>query len=243
VRTWGDLGSRLLDETKQSPDVVRHLIQQLVGLLNHLNLMPLQVLSRLSQALEAHRKWADANPTTPAVTRTRLRSLARLAEMPYTEPLRNLLLQMELVLVRARDLGVTSHSLDSGPTMGEPWIGFNINAMAYFFFVPLHHPENIVLQRYGRGVDPKSFVEGASIGEIELRRPDQPARWRHTLDLSVERFFDVSEVQQFKIIEAFFARAFAFGETLSPTATEDAARKPPQLPPVGKWTGCRNAAE
>ena len=212
VRTWGDLGVKLREETREpSSPLTHHLVEQFAAFLNHLNLVPLQVRSRLSEALKAHVDWAAANPGSPAVTRSRIRSLSRLTEMPHTEPLRNLLLQMDRVLARAP--GVKRRMLDSGPSMTPPWIGFNINDMGYFFWVSLNEPEKISLQRYGRGVDPAAF--DGSFGELE-RTPKGVALWSAKLDLLEPglAFFESDEVAQEKMIAAFFQRAFAYGERL-----------------------------
>ena len=98
VRNWGDLGVMLRKESgESSSDLTHHLVSQLVGLLNHLSLMPLQVRSPLSKALREHRQWADANPKELSITRCRARSIERLSGMPHLDPLRNLLLQMDRV--------------------------------------------------------------------------------------------------------------------------------------------------
>jgi len=214
VRTWGELGSRLLVETTcpKSP-VTTYLVDQFIGLLNYLHLMPFRVRSPLSEELQAHREWAEKNPEQPAVTRTRLNSLERLAVMQHTDDLRNLLLQMRSVLDGAPD--VTSCRFDSGPGMAEPWIGFNFNGMAYFFYVPLGQPERITLQRYG-GFDSRSF--DGSLGVLQPPAPGRPTRWRCTLDLSEDegRFFSLVEVEQEKMLSDFFGEAFGFAERLLP---------------------------
>jgi hypothetical protein len=112
--------------------------------------------------------------------------------------------------------GVKSYTLDSGPFMRPPWIGFNINVMAYFFFLQLNEPERIILQRYQGGVDPASF--DGSLGMLEPAAPGRPTRWRHTMDL-LERggpFFALSQLDQVELIRDFFREGFAFGERLRP---------------------------
>ena len=212
-RLWRDLGVELRREARSSEsELTRYLLNQFADLLNHLNLMPLQVRSGLSKELLAHQEWADANPERPSLLRTRIKKLDRLNEkdMPHTERLRQLLLQMEHVLSGAG--GVTRFRFDSGPNMDEPWIGFNVNDMAYLFYVSLAEPETIYLQRYGRGVDPSSKV--GSRGELDSR--PGITFWSEKLDLLELGFFDANESVQEKTIKDFFDRAFAFGETLRP---------------------------
>jgi len=213
VKIWGDLGVRLLKETSESSsDLTHHLVDQLVGLLNNLNLMPLQVRSQLSKTLQEHREWAKANPDETSITGDRIRSIERLSGMPHSGPLRNLLLQMERVLAKASC--VKSHKFDSGPSQNEPWIGFNVNDMAYFFAVYLDEPERIYLERYRQGVDPRSF--DGSFGSLDQSMPNGLARWYAELDLLELglAFFDADEVEQERKLAAFFERAFAFGERL-----------------------------
>ena len=216
VRLWRDLGVQLRVEARSSEsELTRYLIDQFADLLNHLNLMPLQVRSGLSNELSAHQQWAEANPEQPSLFTTRIKSIDRLNEkdMPHTERLRQLLLQMEHVLKGAS--GVRRYRFDSGPNMDEPWIGFNINDMAYFFYVPLAQPETIYLQRYGHGVDPSSW--DGSRGELETT-PAGITFWSEELDLLAPGlgFVEANEVIQEKMIKDFFERAFAFGETLRP---------------------------
>lgn len=211
---------RLRDEARASEsELTHHLVDQFAGLLNHLQLLPLQVRPRLSEALNAHRQWAEANPEQPSISRTRVRSIDRLKDMPHTEPLRNLLLQMDSVLARAS--GVKSCRFDSGPNMAEPWVGFNVNDMAYFFYVSLAEPEKTVLQRYRHGIDPSSF--DGSLGGLEPTTPNGVTRWSAKLDLLDPglAFFDADEVEQEKQVDAFFERAFAFGEGLRPLSEEE----------------------
>lgn len=218
VRNWGDLGVMLRKETcESSSDLTHHLVDQFVGLLNHLNLMPLQVRSSLSKTLQEHRQWADANSEEPSITSDRIRSIERLSGMPHTEPLRNLLLQMERVLAKAS--GVKSHRFDSGPNMADSWIGFNVNNWAYFFSVSLDEPERISLERYPHDVDPRSF--DGSFGSLAPSTPNGLAQWSTELDLleSGLAFFDADEVEQERKLAEFFERAFAFGERL-PTVSQ-----------------------
>jgi hypothetical protein len=220
VRTWGQLGETLSKEVARCPsDVSLHLADELVGLLRHLHLMPLRVCSPLSAALQAHAAWSDAHPDQPSVTRTRLRSLSRLESFPETRPLLELLSQMRAVLSAAtlrKESGVRSYAFDSGPKMPEPWIGFNVNDMEYFFYVPLTTPEHVVLQRYRHPVDARRF--DGTLGTLEPAAPNGVVRWRDTLDLLDEdgAFFGETEVDQAKRLDAFFTRAFEFGERLAP---------------------------
>jgi len=210
--TWGALGVELRKASASSnSEVVHHLIDQFIGLLNHLHLMPLQVRSGLSEELHAHREWASANPDKPSIFKKRISSIDRLRTMEHTDRLRNLLLQMDSVLTRTP--GVDRHRFDSGPYSKEPWIGFNLNDMAYFFFVSLNSPETVLLQRFRGSVDPKAF--DGSIGDLE-RDSKGVVRWRAKLDLldPAEAFFDVDEAKQQQCLEAFFQRAFAFGSRL-----------------------------
>jgi hypothetical protein len=214
VRLWGDLGVKLGEEAHSSElELTRYLVTQFHVLLNHLHLTPLRVRSRLSKALSAHRQWVEANPERPSIFKTRIRSIERLKDMPDTEPLRQLLLQMDSVLGKAS--GVKSYKFDSGPNMDEPWIGFNVNNMAYFFYLELAEPETIYLQRYGRAVDPASF--DGSFGELEATTP-RITHWSAKLDLLEPSlgFFEANEFEQERKIGEFLARALAFGESLRP---------------------------
>jgi hypothetical protein len=214
VRNWGDLGVMLRKETcESSSDLTHHLVNQFVGLLNHLNLMPRQVRSPLSKELQEHRRWADATPKEPSIFRGRIRSIETLSGMPHTEQLRNLLLQMERVLAKAS--GVKRYKLDSGPKMADdPWIGFNVNDLTYFFYLPLNEPDRISLGRYPHDVDPRSF--DGSFGSLGRSTPNGLAQWDAELDLleSGVAFFGADEVEQERTLAVFFERAFAFGERL-----------------------------
>jgi hypothetical protein len=221
VRLWADLGVKLREEARSSESkLIGHLIDQFAGLLNHLQLMPLQVRSRLSEELSAHQQWADTNPEQPSIFRTRIKSVDRLKDMPHTEPLRNVLLQMERVLAKAS--GVKSHKFDSGPNMADPWIGFNVNDFDYFFCVSLGEPEQISLERYRHSVDRRWF--DGSFGRLDPSTPNGLTRWSATLDLLEPglAFFDADEVEQERKLAAFFERAFAFGERL-PTVSQTTA--------------------
>ena len=200
---------------------MHHLVDQFVGLLNHPHLIPLQVQSPLSKTLQEHRQWAKENLEQPSIARARIMSIERLRGMPHTEPLRNLPLHMKRVLAKAS--GVQSRRFDAGPNMAEPWIGFNVNDMAYFFYVSLNEPERITLQRYRHRVDPRSFDR--SFGSLDPSTPNGLKCWRATLDLLDPRlaFFDADEVEQQRKLAAFFERAFAFGERL-PTVSQPTAR-------------------
>ena len=215
VRTWGELGSRLVQETSQSgSEVTKHLASQLAGFLGYLGLMPPPVPGPLFEELKKHRVWAKEHPDEPAVTRTRLRSLDRMREMPHTTSLYNLLQQMRSVLDATS--GVETCGLDSAPYWAPPWIGFNINGMKYFFFVRLGEPDRVILQRYRGGVDPESF--DGSMGELEPNAPGALVRWYDSLDLMADdgRFFDESRDDQLKQIGDFFTLAFAYAEGLEP---------------------------
>lgn len=215
TRTWGELGQRLLKQTQGADsEVPRHLVEQLVGLLNHLHLMPLRVRSRLSESLKAHQQWSRENPELPSLSRTRVRSVARLQEMTHCEPLRNLLLQMERVLERHPE--VHTFFLDSSAFGVEPWIGFNVNNMDYFFYLPINDPEQITLQRLRGGVDRASF--DGSLGYLEDSRKDGIVRWRTALDLAGDdsNYFDADRTEQLRLLTAFFDRGLAYAQTLDP---------------------------
>jgi hypothetical protein len=218
IRTWGELGMTLSAEAEQSASgVTRHLVEQLIGLLYHLELMPLRVRSGVSEGLLRHRAWADLNPGRPAVTRTRLRSLRPIRAMEGCGPLHDLLHQMRHVL--AHSPVVRSHRFDSGPNMARPWIGFNVNDMEFFFFVSLSNPERVVLQRFWNGVDPESF--DGSMGELDLRS-DGITRWRNAIDLAdpdVGYFGEDGDMKQdpnrqLAILTRFFEESFQFGQIL-----------------------------
>lgn len=215
LRTWGELGQRLLEERDRSrSELTWHLVDNFVGLLNHLHLMPLRVRSPVSEALWAHRDWANLNPEAPAVIRDRLRNIHRLRDMEHCEPLRNLLLQMDHVLAHHAD--VSTYLFDSGPNMARPWIGFNVNNMRYFFFLPLNAPEHVTLQRYDEAVDPASF--DGTLGSIDDSSSDGLSRWSAVLDLADPQvgYFEADRNQQVHLLSEFFDRAFTYGETLEP---------------------------
>ena len=86
IATWGALGVELRKASASSnSEVVHHLIDQFIGLLNHLHLMPLQVRSGLSEELHAHREWASANPDKPSIFKKRISSIDRLRTMEHIE--------------------------------------------------------------------------------------------------------------------------------------------------------------
>jgi hypothetical protein len=70
-------------------------VEQFAELLNHLQLLPLQVRSGLSEELSAHQQWTQVHPDRPSIFSTRIRSIERLKDMPHTDRLMQLLLQME----------------------------------------------------------------------------------------------------------------------------------------------------
>ncbi len=213
VRTWGTVGQQLLLETKDSRDpVASYLVSELAELLNHLSLMPRQVRSELSAALDAHEEWAEANPDRPSVLRNRIGSIGRLDEMEHCGPLKNLLLQMEHVLQQHPD--VNHFRLDSGPFGPQSWIGFNIDRMQYFFFVPLNEPETIVLDRYLLPVDPASFDQ--SLGRLIAPNSAGLTGWRGTLDLADPGigYFRSGRAEQVEILAHFFRERFAYARKL-----------------------------
>lgn len=140
--------------------------------------------------------------------------------MEHTECLGNLLLQMQTVA--ARNPGVRSCRLGSGTIRVWPWIGFNINGMGYFFYVSLQEPETVYLQRYDAAPEPGSF--DGSLGEL-VHEKDAGIRWRVGLDLSL-RFFEVSEVEQERILDDFFRKAFAYAQGLRPVTRQNARAQP-----------------
>jgi hypothetical protein len=213
VRTWGELVLLLIAEAERTPgNVLDHLVEQFAGLLNYLHLTPLQVRSPISQGLLSHRAWADKNPDAQAVTRTRIKRIARLRDMPGCESLTQLLLQLDYVL-RHSELVPGSYKFDSAPHMARPWIGFNLNDGDYFLFVSLNSPERITLQRYRGGVDPASF-DGA-LGELDIRA-DRIIRWRVSLDLCQldPDFFTQPPTTQVKILSDFVENGLVYGQTL-----------------------------
>lgn len=118
--------------------------------------------------------------------------------------------------------GVKTYRFDSGPNMAEPWIGFNVNDMAYFFAIPLDRPETLYLERYSRLVDPSSCDR--SFGDLETETPGGVTRWYAELDLLDPGlgFGNADEIEQEGKLAAFFERAFAFGERL-PTVSQTTA--------------------
>jgi len=219
IRTWGELGSKLSEEFATSgSDVTRYLVAQLLGLLNHLRLTPLKVRSRVSEGLLKHRAWADANPSLPAVTRTRLRSLRHLQTMEGCEPLFHLLMQMEHVLAHAE--GVESVRFDSGPAGSWPWIGFNVNDLEFFFFLSLDNPEAVTVQRYRFGIDPDAF--NGAFGELDLRSSNV-VRWFYTADLADPEvgYFEKDGSQQVQVLAKIFESGFRYGRALPPVYAGD----------------------
>jgi hypothetical protein len=213
IRTWGAVGQRLLLETSDPEDAVTaYLVSELVELLNHLCLMPRQVRSQLSEALDAHQRWAEANPNRPSVLRNRIGSISRLGEMEHCEPLKNLLLQMEHVLQQHPD--IHKFRLDSGPIGPESWVGFNIDRMKYFFFVALNAPETLILDRYLHPVDPVAFDE--SLGRLIQPNSAGVTGWRDTLDLANPEvgYFGSTQAQQVATLAKFFRESFAYARQL-----------------------------
>lgn len=213
VRTWGEVGEQLQLEAEDSGDeVTAYVVDELVELLNHLCLMPRQVRSPLSQALEAHEEWAKQDLSRPSVLRDRIGSIARLNEMEHCGPLKNLLLQMEHVL--QQHTTVENFQLDSGPRGPEAWIGFNIDRMQYFFFVRLNEPEVVVLDRYKHAVDPSGFDE--SLGRLLQPNSAGITGWRGTLDLGHPDvgYFGAGQAEQVGILTEFFRESFAYAQQL-----------------------------
>lgn len=214
VRTWGELGQWLLREEENSKNpVASYLADEFIALLNHLHLMPLAVRTRLSESLAKHRDWANANPDKDSITRTpRIGSFSRFDEMEHAEPMKNLLLQMDHVLRHHPEVG--SYRLDSGPIGPEPWIGFNIEALRYFFFVDLDHPEKVILDRYKDPVDPASF--DLALGHLVQPNSAGLTGWRAILDLADPNvgYFEASEADQVRLLEEFFRQGFAYARQL-----------------------------
>jgi hypothetical protein len=212
VVTWGAVGVELRKAAAATDShLAQHLIDQFIGLLKHLHLMPMQVRSGLSEELRAHREWASANRDKPSVFRSRVSSVDRLKTMEHTERLRNLLLQMDSMLTRAP--AVERHRFDSSPYSREPWIGFSVNDMAYFFYVPLNQPETLLLKRFRTSIDPGAFDR--SLGDL-VPAPKGQMRWVARLDLLAPSpsFFDLDEDDQENRLGAFFDQAFAYAEGL-----------------------------
>ena len=213
VRTWGELGEQLLIETSNTDDLVAgYLAGEFAKLLNHLCLMPRQVRSALSEALDAHARWAEGNAGRPSVLRNRIGSIARLNEMEHCEPLKNILLQMEHVLQQHPD--VEDFRLDSGPLGPEAWVGFNIDRMQYFFFLRLNEPETLTLDRYLRPVDPA--LPDVSKGRLVRPNSAGVTGWRTTLDLADPDvgYFGSTQTEQVAILTDFFRVSFAYAQRL-----------------------------
>jgi hypothetical protein len=217
VRLWGEVGDKLEGSVRDmNSDVAQHLTEQLIGLLTDLGLMPGRVRSRLSSEMREHEEWAKAHRDQPSLTRSRVKSIERLADMEHTDSLRALLSQMQHVLSHAA--GVDTYVVDSGYNGPEPWIGFNINGLRYFFYVSRKQPEHVILQRYA-AVDPNAF--DGSLGELEVGPPSKPVRWRCLLDLVEHdggRYFKVEKAEQLKIIREFFECTFSFAAGLAASA-------------------------
>ena len=214
LRTWVGLAAELRRCLADSASpLTRHVVEQILGLLNYLGLTPMRIESELSSEVEAHRLWSAANPERDSLFNSRVSSIRRLQAMEHTWRLRNLLLLMERVA--RQSAGVRSCRLDSGTSRVWPWIGFNINGMKYFFYLSLQHPETVLVQRFDTEIDPGSFDR--SLGALE-RSESSGTRWRVGFDLldpSVG-FLDLNEAGQEACLQDFFNRAFKYAEGLRP---------------------------
>jgi len=213
IRTWGEVGLKLLEEVPAATSpVTPYLVEQLVGFLRDRGLV-VGGVSRLSDELRLHREWADANPGEPALTRARIRSLARVESMPHTTQLCNLLRMMQAVAVNS---GFGRPALDSGGSIPRSWIGYNLQGMKYFFFIRLLEPERVIFQRYLEGVDPGSF--DGTLGVLDPVAPSGLVRWQHSLDLAADdgAFFRRPDPEQLVTLAHFFTHSYTYAETLLP---------------------------
>jgi hypothetical protein len=140
-----------------------------------------------------------------------------LAEEPELNEFHALLVMMDQALTSVPgfdDWRLLLGWLENDEGRDDPWVGYNLDRLAHYFYVHVRDPEVLIFQRYKGGVDPATW-DGAT-GQIS-ESYGKP-RWSDRIDLASPEvgFFSASKARQVEILEEFLTRSLEFSRTLGP---------------------------
>ena len=141
-----------------------------------------------------------------------------LAEEPELAEFHALLVMMDQALTSVPGIDDWRLLLGRGENnegRDDPWVGYNLDHLAYYFYVYVRDPEVLIFQKCEGGIDPTTWDgETGRISE-SCGKP----RWSDQIDLASPEidFFSASKSRQVEILEEFLTRSLEFSQTLGPS--------------------------
>lgn len=205
--------AHLLRDTLQSeplPDVSRFLVGEYLEFLRSQGLALDPPRSAMSRSVIAYLSSAGERSVFLGSS---VRSLSILDAITELRPLADLLRLLDQALRAA--IPTASLRLWSGTSSwrGAPWIGYNLDSMAYYACFYLDRPDDLVFETYLAAIDPTKA--GSAPGQVFI--DDKTTRWMNTLDLADVslNFYGLPVGEQLEHLRSFLRHSWEVARTLA----------------------------
>ncbi len=149
----------------------------------------------------------------------KMRSPNRLLDDESLRPLHDLLNIMSLAIEQS---GISKKGVKFGSGSGEGmgWLGWNVDALSYFFYVRVSNPDAVVFQTYNVHIDRAKFE--VDFGSV--RGDGKSWMWEAELDLVADdaRFYELNKHGQIDLLVAFIFRCEKIVLQLKQVSSEEA---------------------